>query len=141
MGAAWIVNQAIGFGVLYYPHDLKTIAWGLAIGVGALAATAAATLALRALSRTSQLSSLCAALVAAYAGYELVLFAVTPALGGSGAFTFAIIARLSLLNVAWLAGLLAVCQGSFNTRSYRAAPIDGQQNGPLSAQISPAKRA
>lgn len=112
VGAAWIVNQAIGFGVLHYPHDLKTIAGGLAIGVGALAATAAATLALRALSRTSQLSSLCATLVAAYGGYELVLFAVTPALGGSGAFTFAIIARLGLLNVAWLAGLLAFCQAA-----------------------------
>jgi hypothetical protein len=38
------------------------------------------------------------------------LFSFTPLLGGSGAFTFAIIARLGFLNVAWLLGLLAVCQ-------------------------------
>jgi hypothetical protein len=112
VGAAWIVNQAIGFGVLHYPHDANTVFWGLAIGAAALTATAAAVLVARALSRTSQLAMLGVALVAAYAAYELVLVAVTPALGGSGAFTFAIIARLGLLNVAWLAGFLAVCQAA-----------------------------
>ena len=38
--AAWIVNQAIGFGVLGYPMEMNTLLWGLAIGVAALAATA-----------------------------------------------------------------------------------------------------
>jgi hypothetical protein len=112
VGGAWIVNQAIGFGALRYPHDGNTIAWGLAIGAAALAATAAAALLLRTLPRTSQLVALGAALVGAYAAYELVLFVFTPVLGGSGAFTLAIIGRLGLLNVAWLVGLLAVCQAA-----------------------------
>jgi hypothetical protein len=32
MGVAWIVNQAIGFGALGYPHDLNTVLWGLVTG-------------------------------------------------------------------------------------------------------------
>jgi hypothetical protein len=112
VGAAWIVNQAIGFGALNYPFDANTVFWGLAIGAAALAATAAAAGPLRALSRVSQLAALGAALVGAYAAYELVLFAFTPALGGSGAFTPAIIARLGLLSVVWLAGLFTVCQAA-----------------------------
>jgi hypothetical protein len=110
--AAWIVNQAIGFGALHYPHDANTIYWGLAIGAAALAATAAATLVLWALSRASRVAALCAALLAAYVAYELVLFAFTPVLGGSGAFTPAIVTRLGLLNVAWLIGLVLVCQAA-----------------------------
>jgi uncharacterized membrane protein (DUF485 family) len=71
-----------------------------------------AALLLRTLWRTSQLAALGAALLVAYAVYELVLFAFTPVLGGSGAFTAAVIVRLGLLNVAWLIGLLAVCQAA-----------------------------
>jgi len=112
VAAAWIVNQAIGFGALHYPHDANTIYWGLAIGAAALAATAAATLVLWALSRASRVAALCAALLAAYVAYELVLFAFTPVLGGSGAFTPAIVTRLGLLNVAWLIGLVLVCQAA-----------------------------
>ena len=112
VAAAWIVNQAIGFGALQYPHDANTVFWGLAIGAAALAATASAGLLLRVLSRASQLAALCAALLAAFVAYELVLFAFPPLLGGSGAFTFAILPRLGLLNVAWLVGLLAVCQAA-----------------------------
>jgi hypothetical protein len=110
VAAAWVVNQAIGFGALHYPHDANTVLWGLAIGAAALAATAAAVVPLRVLSRASQLAALGAALLAAYCAYELVLFALTPVFGGSGAFTSAIVARLGLLNVAWLVGLVAVCQ-------------------------------
>jgi uncharacterized membrane protein (DUF485 family) len=110
VAAAWIVNQAIGFGALGYPHDANTVLWGLAIGGAALAATAAAAFTLRALSRGNQLAALGVALLAAYVAYELLLFAFTPVLGHSGAFTSSIIARLGVLNVAWLVGLVAVCQ-------------------------------
>lgn len=110
VAAAWIVNQAIGFGALGYPHDPNTVFWGLAIGIAALAATAAAAALLRALSRTSHVAAFGAALFAAYCAYELVLFAVTPVLGGSGAFTLAIVARLGVLNLSWLVGLVVVWQ-------------------------------
>jgi hypothetical protein len=34
------------------------------------------------------------------------LFAFTPVLGGAGAFTIAIVARIGLLNVLWMIGLV-----------------------------------
>jgi hypothetical protein len=50
------------------------------------------------------------AFVAAYAAYELALLAVTPVLGGEGAFTAAIVTRIGLASAAWLIGLVAVCE-------------------------------
>jgi hypothetical protein len=109
MGAAWIVNQAIGFGALGYPHDLNTALWGFGIGAAALIATAAARLVLRSLPRIGSPAALAMALVGAYAACEVALFAFTPWLGGAGAFTLTIIARLGLLNLLWLIALGAVC--------------------------------
>jgi hypothetical protein len=107
---AWLVNQAIGFGALHYPIDSGTVLWGFVIGAAALAATAASSAVLRALPQSRMPVVLALALVCAYAAYELVLFAATPFLGGFHSFTLAIIARLGLLNVAWLIGLVAVCE-------------------------------
>jgi hypothetical protein len=106
--AAWAVNQAIGFGVLGYPHDALTVTWGLAIGVAALAATGAAVPILRSFKRASLAVTLAVALVAAFAAYELVLFAFTFVLGGAGAFAAPIVGRLAVLNALWLIGLVAV---------------------------------
>ena len=106
--AAWLVNQAIGFGVLGYPHDIHTLLWGAAIGLAALLATVAAKAGLRAASRAASLVALALALAGAYAAYEIVLFAFTPFLGGAGSFTAAIVARIALLNLVWLIGLVAV---------------------------------
>jgi hypothetical protein len=108
VGAAWIVNQSIGFGALGYPHNTNTFLWGFAIGLAALLATVSAKAALRAWPRAKTAIALTAAAIAAYASYEVVLFAFTPVLGGSGAFTPTIIARLGVLNLLWLIGLGAV---------------------------------
>jgi hypothetical protein len=110
VAGAWLVNQAIGFGALHYPIGASTILWGSIIGAAALAATVAAMFVLHALHRSRTPVALALALPCAYGAYELVLFAATPFLGGCGAFTAAIIARLGLLNVAWLIGLVAVCE-------------------------------
>jgi len=107
---AWLVNQAIGFGVHHYPTDSTTIIWGLAIGAGAIAATAASVAAQRILPLNRTPLVLALTLVCAYGADELVLFAATPILGGAGAFRAAIIARLGLLNVVWLIGLVATCE-------------------------------
>jgi hypothetical protein len=108
--AVWIVNQAIGFGVLDYPLDANTLFWGVAIGAAALISTAAAKLVWRVSTPIGRPVTLGLSLVAAYTAYEIVLFAFTPALGGAGAFTVAIMARLGLLNVAWMIGLYVVCE-------------------------------
>ncbi len=41
-GAAWLVNQWVGFAFQHYPRDANTIAWGAALGVIALLCTVAA---------------------------------------------------------------------------------------------------
>jgi hypothetical protein len=110
VAGAWLINQAIGFGVLHYPVDANTIAWGFAIGAAALVATVMASLTLRALPRSGTPVALAAALLGAYVGYEIVLFAVTPFLGGEGAFSLAIVARLGALSALWLVGLAAVAE-------------------------------
>jgi hypothetical protein len=103
---AWIVNQAIGFGVLGYPVELNTFLWGFAIGAAALIATAVSALVLRLLPPIGRPVELALTLLAAYVAYEVVLFAFTPLLGGAGAFTVAIITRIGLLNVVWMIGLV-----------------------------------
>lgn len=107
---AWLVNQSIGFGVLHYPIDGSTIAWGFVIGAAALLATIAASSILRMLPQGRTPLMLALALVAAYAVYEVALLAATPLLGGEGAFTAAIVTRIGLTSAAWLAGLVAVCE-------------------------------
>jgi len=39
-----------------------------------------------------------------------VLYAATPVLGGAGSFTAAIVARLGILSLLWLIGLVAACE-------------------------------
>ncbi len=107
MAGAWIVNQAIGFGVLGYPLDLNTVFWGCAIGVAALLATAESKLLLHS-QRSSSPAALGVALFGAYAAYEVVLFAFGLVLV-TGAFNFPIIIRLGILNALWLIGLVAAC--------------------------------
>jgi hypothetical protein len=74
--AAWIVNQAIGFGVLGYPVEPNTFLWGFAIGAAALIATAVST-PVRRLPSIGRPVELALALLAAYVVYEVVLFAFT----------------------------------------------------------------
>jgi hypothetical protein len=116
---AWLVNQAIGFGVHHYPIDANSILWGFAIGAAALTATTASFAALRRLPENRTPLVLALALVCASGAYELALFAVTPFLSGAGAFTVAIIARLGFLNAAWLIGLVAVCETVRLLNSFR----------------------
>jgi hypothetical protein len=110
IGGTWIVNQAIGFGALHYPLDANTMLWGAVIGAAAFAATFSAAITLRWLPRPGMPIALGAALLAAYAAYELVLFAATPFLGGVGAFTVGIVGRLGMISVFWLIGLAAACE-------------------------------
>jgi hypothetical protein len=121
--AAWLINQAIGFGVHHYPVDASTIAGGFVLGAAALAATAVSIVILRALLPNRLLPALALALICAYAAYELVLLAATPVLGGEGAFTTAIVARIGSLNVAWLIGLVAACEIVRLVNPYRRRQI------------------
>jgi hypothetical protein len=107
---SWLVNQGIGFGVLHYPIDVTTMMWGLVIGAAALVATFLASGVLRASLRLSAPLALTLALLCAYSGYELVLLAATPVLGGAASFTAAIMTKIGLTSMAWLIGLVAICE-------------------------------
>lgn len=110
VAGAWLANQSIGFGTLHYPVDGSTVAWGVVIGAAALLSTAAASTIFRMLPQGRTPLMFTIALVAAYGTYELALFAATPFLGGEGAFTAAIVARIGLTSAVWLAGLVAICE-------------------------------
>jgi hypothetical protein len=87
----WLANQAIGYGVLIYPQDALSFAWGAAIGV-------AAVVSLRVAQRLQ--SSVIAAFFGAFVAYEFTLFlvALTP-LGGLDTFSPAIISQIALTNI------------------------------------------
>ena len=119
---AFLVNQGIGFGVLHYPVDANTLAWGLAIGAAALAATIIARLVIQGLRAVPQPVGLSLALLAAYATYELVLLSATPVLGGAASFTLAIVVRIGLIGVAWLVGLVAICEIFRLLAPYKSGP-------------------
>lgn len=124
MAAAWIVNQAIGFGALGYPLDTNTLAWGLGIGAAALIATAASAVSLRTFKHGNRVVALVVAFGVAYAAYEIVLLACTALLGGAGSFTLAVIARLGFLNAIWAVGLIGVAERTaLILRSFRSRPI------------------
>ena len=74
---------------------------------------------MRLAQRTAVVIAFAVALAAAYAAYELALFAATPFLGGEGAFTVAIVGRLGMLNIFWLIGLVAACEVARLFNQYR----------------------
>lgn len=80
MLATWVVNQAIGFGLMHYGGDPSTIAWGFGIG----AATVAAVLAGGAAAPrvTAYPAKLAVAFVAAFVAFKAVLALCALELGG-----------------------------------------------------------
>lgn len=107
MGVIWLANQAVGFLVLDYPADAISLAWGAALGVGALIGCAVAAQLLKMDRPVWQRLPL--AFVAAYAAYEAVLIATGLALGdGMETFTPAMVADIGMINALWFAGLAVV---------------------------------
>ena len=125
-GLAWGINQAIGFGFLGYPLTWETVGWGLAIGVGALVATAVAIEAVVLARAAGRIASTAAAFVAAFASYQLALYAATAVLPAGSGFDMDVVLYVAQVNVAGFAGLLIVRElgrmaGFASTRSGAAA--------------------
>ncbi len=106
----WLANQIIGYGFLHYPQNFNSFAWGAAIGISALIATAAAIGTRSVANRAGWVMSAVACFVAAFAAYEVALYAATPFLGDDGGFSAKIIAYIAEVNGFAFAGLL-VLQG------------------------------
>lgn len=104
--AVWLANQAAGFLVLAYPWTSSTVAWGIAIGMAAMAATVAAQWLLARLEGLRFPTPMVAAFAAAFVLYEAMLYAVAVFfLGGAAAFAVGIVTQVLALNAVTLLGL------------------------------------
>lgn len=108
-GLGWLANQAIGFGLLGYPLDPMTFAWGGALGLSALAAVGAALLALHVTRGAGMMLRPPLAFLAAWAGQQGTVFLATLVLTSSGsAFAPAVLWFILWTNVLAFAVLLGV---------------------------------
>lgn len=104
--AVWAVNQLLGFTLLGYPTDPRTMAWGGALGVATLGAMLIAAAVLG--KRAPTLVRLVVAFAAAFVGYEAGLFGFALVAGGTGAFSAGIIGQILLNDACWCAALVAI---------------------------------
>ncbi|MCC7250813.1 hypothetical protein [Hyphomicrobium sp.] len=105
--AAWLVNQAVGFLLLSYPHTAETYAWGAAIGAAAvLGYFAAASVVPRV---KSTLVAVVASFIAAFAVYQAGLYAFGVATSYAGdSFSLAVVGEVLMINAVAYVGFLAI---------------------------------
>ena len=107
VGLAWAANQFTGYAFLAYPHDGQSYAWGAAIGAAALAAFLVSGALAPRLASLGRAPMMAATLFAAFAVYEIVLFAATAVLPATEiAFSWPIVGEIALLNALVFPGLL-----------------------------------
>lgn len=108
-GVAWIANQAVGFGFLHYPRTWDSLNWGIAIGTGAMIATALAAAAGSALRTFGWVLTLLVSFAAAFVSYEMTLYAATAVLpADSSAFSLTVVLYILRINVVAFSGLLVL---------------------------------
>jgi hypothetical protein len=132
-GSVWLANQAVGYGILGYPHTLDSYAWGLAIGAAVVLALLAAQSLSRYLATWPVVARTAAAFGLAFAVYELALYVSSFWLSSSDtAFSWRIVLYILQVNVLGLAALVAlafcaVLLGLRPTRSLVAVAADGRR--------------
>ena len=82
MVLVWAASQMVGFGFLGYPHQLDTYAWGIALGMGAVAALLGADAALTRRPLKAEPAQLVMAYVAAFLSFKAVIALWALGLGG-----------------------------------------------------------
>jgi hypothetical protein len=105
VGAIWLLNQALGYGVLGYPESADSLAWGGAMGLAAITAAVVATASLPFFAARGWALGLGAAAILAFIAYEAVLVAFVPVLGGASAFALPVVGEVALVNLEWLVAL------------------------------------
>jgi len=106
LGINWLANQAIGYCFLHYPQTWDSFAWGAAIGIAALAATAVGCGAESLARRFGLATTIVAAFVSSFVAYEFCLFAATAVLPADGGFAASVILYVCEVNGLAFAGLL-----------------------------------
>jgi len=107
VGAAWAVNQLIGFTLLDYASGANAVTWVPVIGAGALLAFGAARFAAGRDVRRPALRAV-TALAAAIVTYQGVMFLGAYALDGFASSTPEIVRTIVLNDMVWFAGLAAM---------------------------------
>lgn len=103
---AWLASQLVGFLVLHYPHDVKTLCWGAGLGTAAIGAMLGAALSLRWTATTPVAVRLAVAYLAGFVAFKAVVLIWALFLGGvATTFNPAIIARQLSRDGAILIGL------------------------------------
>ena len=107
IGITWLADQAVGYGLLGYPRTANSFAWGVILGVSAVAALLAArALADRVRSRGGIVAG-ATAFAGAFVAYEAVLVVATTVLAsGAEAFSLPVVSWVLRVNLLSLAGLL-----------------------------------
>lgn len=118
----WLANQIIGYGFLHYPQTFDSFAWGAVIGVSAVLGTAAA-MGMRSLTqRTGWVASAVLSFIAAFAVYQVVLYAATAFLSDDGGSSAKVIAYVAEINGLAFAGLLVLQAIGISAGIARRAP-------------------
>ncbi len=81
MLAAWGVSQAVGFGLMGYPHDAGTIMTALALGIAAVASFAGASMVARGPAPQGRLLMLPAAFIAGFIVFKATILLCSPVIG------------------------------------------------------------
>jgi len=107
-GAVWLVNQVVGYTILRYPWSVTSVSWGLVLGGATIFASLSSGWIYRR-SKIPYLFRLIAAFIAAFAVFEVTLYAVALfVLGGVQDFTTDIVIRILAINGGAFVGLLAL---------------------------------
>jgi hypothetical protein len=107
IGAVWLANQAYGFGVLGYPMEAQAYYWGVAMGIGAVAAYYAARALVPHVAPMGAFVAAVSTLFVAFLAYEAVLYVASLVLtNGEGAFNTDVVAYVSLVEVIAFLALL-----------------------------------
>jgi hypothetical protein len=126
VSGTWLLNQAIGYGLVAYPISADSMAWGAALGAASLVATVAAGSLSSLPGLKGSLLGYAYGLAAAFGAYELCLIAVGILLGSLEAFTPAIVTRIALLNVVAFVALAVIwhlgARLATNWKSARSVP-------------------
>lgn len=107
-GAVWLANQVVGYTILRYPWTVNSVSWGLVLGGTTLIATLCSRW-IYGHSKTPYIFRLISAFIAAFAVFEVILYAAAVfLLGGVQDFAADIVVRIFAINAGVFVGLLAL---------------------------------
>jgi hypothetical protein len=120
VAATWVANQIVGFAFMHFSQTFDTVALGVSLGLGALAAYAVAYSVLRAAKTPVRIV---AALAGAFVAYQLVIYAGALGFGGTDNFSPSIIGGVALSDAIWFAGLGALRMALTRVVPALSAPV------------------